>query len=189
MNITTQEVTPSLWPEIERLFGSNGACGGCWCQAWRIEKGESWKDVKGATAKSRLRCGVRSGSVHAVLAFDGKSPVGWCTFGPRVTFPRLNRARTLHCDDAESVWCVPCFFVARTHRQMGVAQALLSQALTSMRKLGAEVVEGYPVKPNRDGQYIAAFSWTGTRSLFRNAGFALVGNRSGSKQRVRRAIR
>ncbi|HUI65565.1 MAG TPA: GNAT family N-acetyltransferase [Bacteroidota bacterium] len=185
MKITTREVTPSLWRSVEQLFGSNGACGGCWCQAWRIDKGESWERVKGATAKLRLRRGVRSGSIHGILAFDGSSPVGWCTFGPRNTFPRLNRARSLGCDDADRVWSIPCFFVARTHRQKGVAQALLSHAIASMRKRGAEVIEGYPVKPNKNGQYISAFSWTGTRSLFKNAGFSLAGNRGGSKERVR----
>ncbi len=51
-----------------------------------------------------------------------------------------------------------------------------------------EIVEGYPVKPNKDGQYIAAFSWTGTRELFKNAGFRVVGNRDGGKQRVRKVL-
>ena len=99
--VTTSELCPELWPAVETLFAATGACGGCWCQAWRIEKGERWADVKGPRAKERLRRGVLSGEVHGVLAFDGEMPVGWCTFGPRDSFPRLNRARSLndpgHC--------------------------------------------------------------------------------------------
>ena len=53
MKIETKELTPKLWPDFERLFGANGACGGCWCMSWRIEKGEKWEEVKGACAKKR----------------------------------------------------------------------------------------------------------------------------------------
>lgn len=98
MNLVTKELTADLWPQVEALFGEKGACGGCWCQAWRIRKGEKWGDVKGDVARERLRSGVRDGSVQAVLAFDGDRPVGWCTFGPRRSFPRLDRAPSLRCE-------------------------------------------------------------------------------------------
>ncbi len=188
MLLTTKELTPKGWPQVEQLFGSNGACGGCWCQAWRIEKGEHWSEVKGAQAKARLRKSVRSGSTHAILAFNKKIPVGWCAFGPRDSFPRLNRAPTLKCDDSPRVWSLPCFFVPRAYRGMGVASALLSHALKVMKRQGVEIAEGYPSKPDKNGVYIAAFSWTGTRSMFKNAGFTVAGNPDGSKQRVRRIL-
>jgi GNAT superfamily N-acetyltransferase len=181
-------MTPRHWPQVERLFGANGACGGCWCQAWRIAPGEKWNEVQGATAKARLRRGVRAGTVHAVLAFEGETPIGWCTFGPRLSFPRLERARTLRCDDPERVWSLPCFFVARGHRQQGVARAMLEHAVRAMKRRGAEIAEGYPSKPDPTGRYIASFAWTGTRSLFGKAGFAVAGNAEGSKQRVRKVL-
>lgn len=186
MNISTVELTPSLWPQVEILFGKNGACGGCWCQAWRIEKGEHWDDVKGQVARDRLKCGIESGAVQAILAFDGDTPVGWCTFGPRNTFPRLNRARTLQCGDSDRVWSLPCFFVIRGYRGRSVATVMLQHALEAMKTKGVEIVEGYPTKPDKDGRYIAAFSWTGTISLFEKAGFTTAGNADGSKRRVRK---
>ena len=69
MSFTTKELTPELWPQLEKLFGPNGACGGCWCQAWRIEKGEHWPEVKGTTGKSTLaqRCTERNGSWDSCL--------------------------------------------------------------------------------------------------------------------------
>jgi GNAT superfamily N-acetyltransferase len=188
MKLRTEELGPAHWPHVERLFGANGACGGCWCQAWRIAPGEKWNDVKGATAKARLRRGVRAGTVHGVLAFDGETPVGWCTFGPRLSFPRLERARTLKCDDAERVWSIPCFFIARGHREQGVATAMLARALDAMKRRGAEIAEGYPSKPDASGKYVPTFAWTGTRSLFAKAGFAVAGNAEGSKQRVRKSL-
>ena len=67
----------------------------------------------------------------------------------------------------------------------GVSKALLAAALRAMKEHGCKIVEGYPLKPGKDGQYIAAFSWTGTQSLFSKAGFRVVGNKDGGKQRVR----
>jgi len=188
MRITTKELRPDLWPVLESLFGPRGACGGCWCQAWRIEKGERWAEIQGATAKARLRKGVLHGTVHGILAFVGREPVGWCTFGPRDSFPRLNRAPSLRCDDSSRVWSIPCFYVARGFRGRGIATALLDHAIRAMRRRGVKTAEAYPSKPDKAGQYIAAFAWTGTRSLFRKAGFTVVGNPRGSKQRVRKAL-
>jgi GNAT superfamily N-acetyltransferase len=188
MRITTKELKPELWPQVEQLFGVNGACGGCWCQAWRIERGERWKDIKGANAKSRLRRGIRSKTTFGVVAFVGKSPVGWCTFGPRLSFPRLQQARTLRCDDVERVWSVPCFFVARGYRGQGVATAMLAHAVRVMKRRKVAIVEGYPSKPDANGRYINTFAWTGTRSLFEQAGFTVAGNEGGSKQRVRKSL-
>jgi hypothetical protein len=53
--LVVQELTPAVWPALERLFGPNGACGGCWCMYWRIREGERYEDVKGPTAKRRLK--------------------------------------------------------------------------------------------------------------------------------------
>ncbi len=188
MDVVARELTSEMWPAVQELFGANGACGGCWCQAWRIEKGERWAEVKGDAAKERMRRGIQDGTIHGALAFVGKEPVGWCTFGPRNSFPRLNRARSLQCDDPASVWSVPCFYVRRDLRGRGVATALLAEALRAMTRRGVEVVEAYPSAPNKDGSYIAAFSWTGTLPLFQNAGFAVVGNPEGSKRRMRRNL-
>jgi hypothetical protein len=35
---TKVEVLPATaerWPDLEALFGKNGACAGCWCMWWR----------------------------------------------------------------------------------------------------------------------------------------------------------
>lgn len=188
MRLTTKELVPKLWSKVETLFGKQGACGGCWCQAWRIEKGEKWDEVKGAVAKRRLRKGILNGTVDAVIAFDGEIPIGWCTFGPRDSFPRLNRARSLQCSDSSAVWSLPCFFVIRGYREKGVAKVMIQHALRIMKARGVEIAEGYPSKPDRNGRYIAAFSWTGTISLFEKAGFVNVGNPEGGKRRVRKQI-
>lgn len=188
--IATRELDPSLWPDLEALFGDRGACGGCWCMFWRIRKGERWDDVKGDPARARLRKLVADGAVRGVLAYAGGRPVGWCTFGPRRDFSRLDRSPSLACDDAERVWSIPCFFIKASHRGCGVATALLARAVKLAKKHGAQLVEAYPVRPGKPGEKLpAAFAWTGTRSLFDKAGFTIAGNEGGGKERVRRALK
>lgn len=185
--IDTVDLTPARWADFERLFGENGACGGCWCMWWRIEKGEKWPQVKGPAAKRRMKKLVTSGQAQGVLAYAGEEPVGWCSYGPRKDYPRLDRARTLACDDAERVWSIPCFFVKSGWRGRGVATALLKHAVGALAKHGAPLAEGYPVKPSRAGSAIpAAFAWTGTRALFEACGFEAVGAADRAKQRFRR---
>jgi GNAT superfamily N-acetyltransferase len=189
MKITTKELTPELWPVVEELFGANGACGGCWCMYWRIKEGEDWEKIKGPRAKTRIKKGVAAGDVKAVLAFRDGNPVGWCTFGPRLDFPRLARSRTLACDDAGRIWSIPCFFVKAGHRGQGVAGAMLEHALRIIKREGAPIAEGYPSRPGKDGKYIPSFSWTGTKSLFAKLGFKTAGNPGGGKERVRKTFK
>ncbi|MGK5089091.1 GNAT family N-acetyltransferase [Bdellovibrionota bacterium FG-2] len=189
MRIITKALTPTLWPALESLFGSKGACGGCWCMYWRIEKSEKWEEIKGPAAKSRLKKLVASGKAQGVLAFIDNEAVDWCSLGKRVDFDRLNRAPSLACDDAEEVWSAPCFYIRPGFRQKGVATALLRAASALAKKKGARILEGYPVKPNEAGAIPAAFAWTGTQSLFGKAGFKVVGNRDGGKQRVRKDLK
>jgi GNAT superfamily N-acetyltransferase len=181
------ELTVERWGDFETLFGANGACGGCWCMYWRLEKGERWEDLKGAAAKRRMKALVKAGKALGALAYVEGVPVGWCSYGPRKDYARLDRAPSLRCADAERVWSVPCFFIKAGHRGKGVAGELLRFAVERIRVLGGEVVEGYPVKPALDGKKLpGAFAWTGTRSMFAAQGFRVVGNRDGGKQRVRR---
>lgn len=153
---------------------------------WRLEKGERWDYLKGAPAKRRFRQLVAAGKARGAIAFAGKEPVGWIAFGPRRDFPRLDRARTLACEDAAAVWSLPCFFIKAGWRDRGVASALLAHALQSLRKKGAKVAEGYPVNLKPGQRLPNAFAWTGTRSLFQDAGFELAGPGGTSKVRMRR---
>ena len=153
---------------------------------WRLQKGERWEDIKGGPAKRRMKALVTSGRARGAIAFAGKEPVGWIAFGPRRDFPRLDRARTLACGDADQVWSLPCFFIKAGWRDQGVAAALLAHALKALRKANAQVAEGYPVNLKPGQRLPNAFAWTGTRSLFAAAGFELAGPSSTSKVRMRR---
>ena len=188
MKITTKELTPRLWKDVETLFGPNGACAGCWCMFWRLPKGETYSSLGRKETKRRFKKLVTSGKAHGVLAYSGADPVGWCSFDKRTDYLALDRAPSLACDDAEKVWSLPCFFIKAGWRGKGVAKALLKAALAAMKKRGAKIVEAYPVKPASNGKIPAAFAYTGVPALFEPRGFELVQIKPRGKQRMRRAL-
>ena len=65
---TFKEVSSGLWPDFEKLFGANGACGGCWCQWWRMPKGgKLWEETKGAKAKRMMKKLFASDPYYKIL--------------------------------------------------------------------------------------------------------------------------
>ena len=166
-------LTTDDWPVIVRLFGDKGACGGCWCMWPRVPKGgQTWREACGVTNRNRFRRLVRAGKVHGVLAFARDEPVGWCSFGPRSTFPRLERVRALQREWSEGTWSVVCFYIPSRWRGRGVATKLLDAATRRAFALGAREIEGYPVVPTQTMAPVpAVFAWTGVPKLFQSAGY------------------
>jgi GNAT superfamily N-acetyltransferase len=171
--LRVRPLAPDDWPIVLRLFGDKGACGGCWCMLWRLEGGgRPWEEVKGAKNRGALRRLIEQGRVHAVVAFAGGEPVGWCSFGPRSSFPRVGRSRVLRRASPEGAWSIVCFFIPAPWRGQGVATLLLQAATERTFALGACEVEGYPVKPKDSPERVpAAFASTGVPALFREAGY------------------
>ncbi|NOS99785.1 MAG: GNAT family N-acetyltransferase [Phycisphaerales bacterium] len=172
--IVTRPLTSDDWPVIERLFGPNGACGGCWCMYWRLPRGgKLWEESKGAPNKRSFKKLVTNGNVHGCLAFAADEPVGWCCVGPRADFPRVERTKALRVEWDETTWAVVCFYIRSGWRRHGVAGALLKEAVNVARRGGARSLHGYPVRPSAggDGDIPAAFAWTGVAPLFQQAGF------------------
>ncbi len=185
--LSFHEISPRRWPDLVRLFGPNGACGGCWCMWWRVEKGgKTWEAMKAdGRSKRTLASMVRRGRALGILAYAGDEPVGWATFGPRrADFPRLDRVRAYRRDDAGSVWSIPCFFVARGWRGRGVASGLLAAAIAAARKRGAGVREGYPVTK----QVPSLFAYTGPLPMFEKVGFERVEGTRRDKPLVRLSL-
>jgi GNAT superfamily N-acetyltransferase len=185
--INCVELEPDLWPDLEALFGPRGACAGCWCMWWRVERGGAlWEKTRGAPAKRAFKRLVNEGTAHGILAYAGDQPVGWCAFGPREDFPRISTVRA-YKDVAipPRLWSINCFFIQRDWRGRGVAGALLDAALRACKRAGAAVVEGYPV----EGKSSAAFAWTGPRSIFDRRGFRAIDTGPTAKPLVRLKLR
>jgi GNAT superfamily N-acetyltransferase len=190
VKIEVKELVPERWADFEKLFGSTGACGGCWCMSWRLGKGEKWADIKGDEAKNRMKTLVLSGEANGLLAYVDDEPVGWCSYGKRTDYARLDRAPSLKCSDADQVWSVPCFFIKRSFRGKGIGTTLLKHALRAVSNRGGKVLEGYPSSPYKDGQRTPdAFAWTGTVSMFEQQGFKKADEKSSGRLRMRREVK
>lgn len=172
--IMTRPITSEDWTTFERLFGKNGACGGCWCMLWRVPRGgKLWASSKGEPNRRAFRKLVRTGTAKGCLAFVGDEAVGWCSVAPRGDFPRLATVKALQTDWDERTWCVTCFYIPARWRNQGVATALLKQAVKLARSGGAKTLEGYPVRPSKSskGPIPPVFAWTGVNALFEKQKF------------------
>ena len=186
MKLTFAPLTPSRWSDLEVLFRARGACGGCWCMAWRVPRAQ-WEAQKGLPNKRTLRRLVDAGPPPGVLAYRDGEPVGWCSVAPRERYPVLSRSRVLAPVDDRAVWSITCLFVRKAERRRGVSRQLLRAAVSFARSNGARIVEGYPVEPSRDQP--DPFVWTGLASAFRAAGFHEVARRSATRPIMRRSVR
>ena len=189
--IEVRAATPDDWNSIEALFGQNGACGGCWCMHWHMERGADWDREKGSRNKRAFKRRVTSGAVHGCLAFDASGPIGWCCFGPRRSFARLTRSRVLVSDAGDDMWAVVCFYIPARHRRRGVGRALLADAVRCARRAGARGLEGYPVYAKKDpaAAYPATFAFVGVPRMFERAGFRDVTPTGAQRKTFRRRFR
>src|SRR5262245_16767396 len=168
--------TPSRWPDIEALFGERGACGGCWCMAWRLRPKE-WTAGKGTQNKRAFKQIVTSGAAPGIIGYLHGLPIAWCAVAPRQAYQFLQRSRVLGPVDDQPVWSISCLFILKPYRRRGISTQLLQAAVAFAAKRGAKIVEGYPTEPSR-GTLPDPFLWTGVPAAFNGAGFTEVVRRA-----------
>ena len=71
------------------------------------------------------------------------------------------------------VWSIVCVVVRSGHRRKGVTAQLIEGAVDYAASRGAPAVEAYPVEP--EGRMDTTMAFVGTRSMFENAGFEVIG--------------
>ncbi len=185
--MTFHPATPDRWSDVEALFGERGACGGCWCMAWRLRR-KDWEAGKGAKNKRALKKIVDSGGMPGIIGYLGDEPVAWCSVAPRSEYSVLERSRVLKPVDDKPVWSVSCLFVLKPYRRLGVSSRMLKAAAEFAKSRGATIVEGYPVEPTMT-KTPDPFVWTGIPSAFLKAGFKEVARRSKTRPIMRKSFR
>ena len=150
---------------------------------WRLTRSQ-YEKQKGLLNKAAFKKIVAAGPAPGVLAYASAEPIGWCAVAPREVHKRLENSRILAHVDERPVWSVTCFFVARPFRRAGISVQLLKAVVAHAAKLGAKIVEGYPVEPRKDPMP-DVFAWTGIAATFRKAGFKEVARRSESRPIMR----
>jgi len=182
-SIEFHPATRARWNDVSQLFGERGACGGCWCMYWRVARSVYEKN-KGEENKKAFRKLVNSKVAPGLLAYVNGQPAGWCSFGPREDFQRLDGSRILERIDDRPVWSILCFFVAKPYRRKGLSVALLKAAIEYVGSQGANIIEGYANDPAK-GISPDTFVYTGLVSAFRKASFVEVARRSKTRPIMR----
>ena len=78
LDLTFHALTPERWPDLEKLFGERGACGGCWCMTWRLRRAD-FEQNKGAGNKRAFQTLVESDAQPALVEPLYSLPSGCCS--------------------------------------------------------------------------------------------------------------
>jgi GNAT superfamily N-acetyltransferase len=184
--LVVRPLTPGRWADLCALFGSKGACGGCWCMWARLPRAE-FERGKGARNKRRLRALVDAGEPPGLLGYRGGEPVAWCSLAPRERFKRLETSRVMKPVDGQPVWSIVCLMVRKDVRGKGFSRAMIEGAAAFAKKNGATLVEAYPTEPGTR-RMADTFAWMGLASAYRSAGFEEVARRSKTRPVLRREL-
>ena len=177
---TIKSLSPDTWDDFAALAERHNGCwnaihgscwaqgGGCWCMRFQRSCAERRAGEGNRARKERL---VNEGRAHAALVFDGAVAVAWCQYGPPEELPNIYHRKEYRAGlDALPDYRLTCLFVDKNHRRIGLAGAALHAALDLIAQAGGGVVEAYP--QDTDGQLVSpTFLYSGTRSLFEQAGF------------------
>jgi GNAT superfamily N-acetyltransferase len=177
--VTIQPLTSDRWPDLEALFGPDGAEGGCWCMWWRFSPKVA-KAKRGEGNRMALRQRVEERRSTGLLAYQDGEAVGWVSIAPREEYERVRTSQTWRPIDDLPVWAIVCFFVRADQRGQGIAGALLDAAIQHARDQGATTIEAYPKDRDVVGNEPISdrrLYW-GTLAMFERAGFVEVARRN-----------
>jgi GNAT superfamily N-acetyltransferase len=115
--------------------------------------------------------------------YDGQA-VAWCAFAPREDFLKLENSRVHKRIDEKQVWSVPCFFIHKDFRRLGISVHLLKGLTRYAKEKGIKIIEAYPTIPTQE-KLPDAFAWIGLYKSFERAGFEIVDRTSKHRPMVR----
>jgi predicted GNAT family acetyltransferase len=126
---------------------------------------------------------VDAGTFTGLIAYRGRTPVGWLSFGAREDFAKLRRSPVMKAVDDRPVWSIICFVVPGEFRGQGVARTLLEGAIAYAKRKRVTLLEAYPV--DKRGRSHDDHLWFGPKSMFDACGFEEVARRKPTRPIVR----
>ena len=143
---------------------------------WRKTRAQWWDN--GAENRADMK-GIVAGEVSpGILAYDGDEPVAWCSIAPRSEFLGLERSPTLRAVDADPVWSITCFTIARSHRKKGLTSLLIQAAIEHAVENGAKIIEAYPMTNLPQKRRTVGEAFMGFSTTFERLGFEQASERS-----------
>jgi hypothetical protein len=170
VELATKRLDAETWDDFAQLAEDHhGVWEGCWCLGFHEEGAPHAHSPEKRRALKEVR--VREGRAHAALVYDGEHCVGWCQFGSARELPRIKNQQAYQAGLQQLPdWRITCFFVGRTRRHKGVADAALDGALDEIARLGGGEVESYP-EDTAGRKVSSSFLNNTTVAMFERHGF------------------
>lgn len=179
----THPLTPDRFEDFADVINPTRRNTHCWCLSHRL----GVKDIEelggGSRETAMARLCERENPPGVITYRDGE-PVGWCSISPRAEIPRLAASKLIRPVDEVPVWSIICVVVRSGHRRQGVVRHLLEGAVQYAASRGAPAVEAHPVDP--PGRMDTTMAFVGTRSMFEQAGFRVIGSTDAVASGMRR---
>jgi len=182
--LTYEQLTRKNWGQFVELFGNKGACGNCWCMYYRLPKSIFNEGKIDDGNKDAMKKIVWEDKPAGILGFYDGLPIAWCAFAPREDFIKLEKSRVHKPIDDKKVWSIPCFFIDKKFRRLGVSVALLKGVIRYAGENGIKIIEAYPTIPTQE-KLPDSFAWIGLYKSFERAGFEIVDRTSVNRPMVR----
>ena len=188
MELSFHPLTIDRWKDFENLFGAKGACAGCWCMYWFMNKKEYDEKRSDGRTKKEMKKIVKDNIEPGIIAYADNKPAGWIAIQPREKYTKLSNSKILQPIDDKPVWSIVCFFVHKDYRKMGISVELIKNACNFAASKGGMIVEAYPTD-TRTKNSAPVFIYTGTLSAFKKAGFKEVARRSETRPIMRKKLK
>ena len=182
--LTFEPLTRMNWGKFVELFGNKGACGNCWCMYYRLSKSDFREGKSEDGNKNAMKQIVWDNKPAGILGIYDGQPIAWCAFAPREDYMKLERSRVHKRIDNENVWSIPCFFIDKSFRRLGVSTALLKGIINYARENGIKIIEAYPTIPTQE-KLPDSFAWIGLYKSFERSGFEIADRTSKNRPMVR----
>lgn len=186
--VQSLRIEPLTEPQMEdfaAVVNPNHRQKHCWCLSHRLSAQEIRE--RGGEDRYEAMCSLaREKIAPGVIAYLGDQPVGWCSISPRAQIPKLENSKLIRPVDDLRVWSIICMVVRGGYRRRGVNRQMVLGALDYAKSLGAPAVEAYPVDP--DGRMDLTMAFVGTRTMFEEVGFEVVGVSDAVASRMPRLI-
>lgn len=178
-DVEVHPLTEARWPDLEALFGPQGAFMGCWCAYWRLRHTD-FGETAAAEHRTVLHDRACSDRPPGLLAYRDGEPVAWVSVEPRERFEAFAHARVYRAVDDVPVWTVTCFYLREDVRGEGLTTHLLEAVTAHVRERGGTAVEGYPEDPD-DLASGGTPGYMGLSPAFEGAGFERLGELSNGR--------
>lgn len=184
-SLRIEPLTESRMEDFAAVANPNHRQKHCWCLSHRLSAQEIRE--RGGEDRYEAMCSLaREKIAPGVIAYLGDQPVGWCSISPRAQIPKLENSKLIRPVDDLRVWSIICMVVRGGYRRRGVNRQMVLGVLEYAKSLGAPAVEAYPVDP--EGRMDLTMAFVGTRKMFEEAGFEVVGVSDAVASRMPRLI-